>query len=189
MKSIVFTIILLISTQHVSAQNERDSSVVKTKDTTHSFKKAALFSAVLPGAGQVYNHIAMPKGKRNAFWKVPLIYAGLGVTGYFMIKNNQLQKALKQEYIFREEHDFLLTNDSRWEQYDSQGVLTLYQKHQNQRDLLIIGFGVVYVLQVLDAAVEAHFTRFDISEDLSLRISPTTFGMNSVGVKFAFKFR
>ena len=57
----------------------------------HSVRKAAIFSAVLPGAGQVYNHLAMPKGQKKAYWKVPIIYAGLGATGYFALKNNSLK--------------------------------------------------------------------------------------------------
>ena len=60
-------------------------------DTVHSVKKAMIFSAIIPGSGQVYNHIAMPKGKKKAYWKVPLIYAGLGSTGYFLVKNQLLQ--------------------------------------------------------------------------------------------------
>ena len=70
------------------------------KDTLkiHSPKKAIIYSAIIPGAGQVYNHIAMPKGKKKAFWKVPIIYAGLGATGYFLINNQQAQRSLRTEY-------------------------------------------------------------------------------------------
>ena len=56
---------------HVNAQDSLVPAPAPAKDTvkTHSWKKAVLFSAVLPGAGQVYNHIAMPKGKKKAYWK------------------------------------------------------------------------------------------------------------------------
>lgn len=172
--------------------------IVKTKNDSdtikpHSVLKAALFSAVIPGSGQIYNHIAMPKGQKKAFWKVPLIYAGLGATGYFVLQNHRLQRDLRAEYIYREVSGFTLTKDSRWEDYDAQAVLTLYQKHQNQRDLLIMGFGVVYLLQVADAAIEAHFVRFDISDNLSLQIRPslipTSPYLQTMGLNVALKFK
>ena len=171
------------------AQNSNDSIKPITPDSVHSVKLATIFSAVVPGAGQVYNHLAMPKGKKKAFWKVPLIYAGLGVTGYFMIQNNVMQKSLKTEYLQRESTNFTQTFNPKWEQYDQQGVVQLYEQHLNRRDLFILGFGIVYILQVVDAAVEAHFVRFDISEDLSLRISPTMFNNQTAGLRLSFNFK
>ena len=57
-----------------SLQVNAQDSLAVAPDTvkTHSWKKAILFSAVVPGSGQIYNHIAMPKGKKKAYWKVPL---------------------------------------------------------------------------------------------------------------------
>ena len=81
-------------------------------DTLHSPKKAMLYSLVLPGAGQIYNHIAMPKGKKKAFWKVPIIYAGLGITTYFILENNKLKNDARAEYEFRIENN--MTNDAQF---------------------------------------------------------------------------
>ena len=157
------------------------------KDTikVHSPKKAVIFSAVIPGAGQIYNHIAMPKGKKKAFWKVPLIYGALGTTSYFLVKNQLTQQSLKQEYTNRLKGGVL--ND-KWSAYDTLGVLTLYKQHLDWRDLSILGVGAVYLIQVIDAGIEAHFVRFDISQDLSLAIQPTYFGQNTIGLKFNFNF-
>lgn len=190
MKFIGFLFLSLIVFQATS--QEKTDSVLplpKIQDTTHSVKKASILSVVLPGAGQVYNHIAMPKGKKNAYWKVPLIYAGLGATGYLMIQNNIQQKSLKKEYLFREKSKFTEISDPRWQQYDAQGVLTLYEQKLNRRDLFILAFSAVYILQIVDAAVEAHFVNFDISEDLSLRVSPTVMGFQSAGLKLSFNFK
>lgn len=169
-------------------ENPVQPAAVQKDDTSHSVKKAVIFSAIVPGAGQVYNHLVMPKGKKKAFWKVPLIYAGLGATGYYMIQNNSLQKSLKKEYRLREGSGFLETFDPKWSQYDDQGVIALYDQHLNRRDLFIIAFGAVYILQVVDAAVEAHFVNFDIGEDLSVSLHPTMMGMQQPGLKLAFKF-
>lgn len=154
-------------------------------DTIHSVKKATILSAVIPGAGQVYNHLALPKGKNNVYWKVPLIYAALGSTGFFMLKNNALQKELRQEYKSRVAGNYVL---EKYYEYDTEGVAALYNFHLNRRDLFIIGFSLVYLAQVLDASVEAHFVKFDISEDLSLRVSPSYLSYNQPGVKLSLNF-
>ena len=71
------------------------SSEIKTDSVkVHSAKKASILSAIIPGAGQIYNHLAMPKGSKKAYWKVPLIYAGLGLTTYYLIQNQAIQSDL-----------------------------------------------------------------------------------------------
>jgi len=156
------------------------------KDTVHSVKKALIFSAIVPGAGQVYNHIAMPKGKKKAFWKVPLIYAGVGSSAYFLFKNQLLQKSLKTEYSNREDGNTL---NPEWEQYDDFGVLTLYNQHLDRRDLSILALGAIYLLQIADAGVEAHFVHFDISKDLSLNVRPTVLYNRNPGLLLSLNFR
>ena len=152
----------------------------------HSIKKAVILSACLPGAGQVYNHIAMPKGKKKAFWKVPLIYAGLGASTYFLVTNQLTQKSLKQEYTNRLEGT---PGEVRWSSYDDAGVLTLYNQYLNWRDLSIVAVGLVYIIQIADAGVEAHFVNFDVSEDLSLTFDPVMMNLKSPGLKLSLNFR
>lgn len=166
--------------------NAQDSlAAVPDSVKVHSWKKACLFSAVVPGAGQVYNHIAMPKGKKKAYWKVPLIYAGLGATTYFAIKNNGLKNDFRAEYESRK----IGNAPANFLEYDDQGLLTLFSQHRSKRDFAMLGIGLVYLLNIIDASVEAHFVNFDISEDLSLSIQPTVFNTSSYGVSFQFKFR
>lgn len=167
---------------------QKDSTALEIMDTAkvHSPKKAIILSAILPGAGQVYNHLAMPKGKKNAFWKVPLIYAGLGATGYFLISNQRTQLSLKTEYNNRLDGNTL---NPEWSQYDNQGVLTLYNQHLDWRDLSILSFAAVYLIQIVDAGIEAHFVNFDVSEDLSLAINPVYMGYGTVGMSLSFNFR
>jgi Na+-transporting methylmalonyl-CoA/oxaloacetate decarboxylase gamma subunit len=158
------------------APNNTKKEVEHDSTKQHSVKLAAILSAALPGAGQVYNHIAMPKGKKKAYWKVPLIYAGLGVTGYFAVKNHLEQKVLKQEYINRTEYG--LPPIEKYSIYDDAGILQLYNQKITRRDLLFLGMGLVYLLQIADAAVEAHFVNFDVSKDLSMKIRPAVMPMN-----------
>lgn len=185
MKLGLFSICILFLNFNFKAQ-VTSPEAIPTKDTIHSVRKATLLSAIIPGAGQIYNHTAMPKGKRNAFWKVPIIYAGLGATGYFVLQHNSAQKELKQEYKTRLAGNLGL---EKYQDYDLQGISTLYTQHLNQRDLFIIGFGLVYLVQVIDATVEAHFVSFDISEDLSLNIRPKAFSYNQAGLGLTLSFK
>ena len=156
-------------------------------DSFPEYKKVMLLSAVLPGSGQVYNSIHRENGPKHAFWKVPLIYAGLGASGYFLTVNNQTQKSLKTEYNNR------LNNVSNlnptWAIYDDQAVLSLYQSYLNKRDMSILGFAAAYFIQIAEAGVEAHFLHFDVSDKLSLSIRPTMLGPTSAGIHVHFQFR
>jgi hypothetical protein len=181
MRSLIFLIFLL----NVLGLWSQEISDTVSKPS-HSVKKAMILSAVVPGSGQIYNHRAMPKGQKKAFWKVPLIYAGLGATGYFLITNQLTQKALKTEYTNRIDGN---TTDPQWELYDDQGILTLYNQYLDMRDLSILGFSAVYAFQIADAGIEAHFVRFDISKDLSLQIRPSILYNGQAGINASFNFR
>lgn len=173
---------LLISTLLVSIGVIGQSSDTISK---HSVKKATIYSAIIPGAGQIYNHTAMPKGKKKAFWKVPLIYAGLAGTSYLVMQNNQFRKAYRAEYDYRVANN----SASNFFEYDNNGLLTLHNEARSQRDLFIAAFGIVYLLNVVDAGIEAHFVSFDVSENLMVSFQPT-FGANQgVGFSTVLKFR
>ncbi len=183
----LFTSFVLNAQENSLSDSLVNSGVVE--DTSHSPKRATLLSALLPGAGQVYNHLAMPKGKKNAFWKVPIIYAGLGVTSYFAIQNNIEQRRLRKEYNYRIDNGEPNPNNQDLLQYDSQGVLLLYQNAERSRDLMIFAFIAVYALNVLDAHVSAHFVNFDVSQDLTLNIRPSLQQFKSPGLALTLNFR
>jgi hypothetical protein len=169
-KFVLFSVLCLSLTQFSLAQETADS-LNNQKDTIHSVKKAVLLSTFIPGSGQIYNHIAQQKGQKKGFWKVPLVYAALGGAG-FMLYNNQLQvNSLKTEYRTREDQGI---GNPIYQAYTDDGVLTLYNQTAQSRDFSVLLLILAYGMQVADAAVEAHFVNFDISEDLSLGISPWT---------------
>lgn len=176
----------------IKVENKRKAKNDTITEKTHSVKNATILSAVLPGSGQIYNHIAMPKGKKKAFWKVPLIYAGLGVTTYFLISNQRNMMIYRNEYLDREELGYLSTGqhiNPITAGYDAQALLTLHEGYQTNRDLMILATAGVYLLNVLDAAVEAHFVNFDISEDLTMSLRPKVMMGFSPGLSVSFNFR
>ena len=161
---------------------------LKKDSIPHPFKKAMLYSACLPGAGQIYNSINTKVGPKKAFWKVPLIYSALGTAGYFLVSNQLTQKSLKDEYNFRINNNNQTLNQS-WEPYDNQAVLTLYRQYLDWRDLSILGFAAIYLIQIADAGAESHFLNFDVNEKLSMQINPVLMNSKSAGIHLQISIR
>lgn len=129
----------------------------------HSPNKATLFSTVLPGLGQVYN---------KKYWKVPIIYAGLGTSLFFGISNNNYFKEFKTAYVKRIDGD-----PTTIDEYDGvlseEGLLANMDYHQRNRDLSFIVTGLIYVLNIVDAAVDAHLFDFPKNDNLSFNLQPS----------------
>lgn len=122
----------------------------------HSPKKATIMSAVLPGLGQVYN---------KKIWKVPIIYAGVAVTGYFLNDNLKNIDKYKEMYLAK------LNNDPSVP-YSLQQLDRVIDQYKQWRDLSYITFAIIYALNIIDANVDAHLFYFDVNEDISLNWSP-----------------
>lgn len=116
---------------------------------THSPKKATLLALALPGAGQIYN---------RKYWKAPIVYAGLGGSIYAigLFRNNMrtLNDSIGQLYRLGKTPSARLLEDR-----DNQ---------RSRRDVAILCLTGVYVLQVLDAVVDAHFYKFNINDKIGL---------------------
>ncbi|WP_299824642.1 DUF5683 domain-containing protein [uncultured Pontibacter sp.] len=137
--------------------------------------KAALYSAIIPGAGQVYN---------KAYWKVPIIYATGAVLGYFLIDNNNKYQDFREALNLRNrDSSDVYVNDRIYGVYNlnNNGVLTQrgtenlrYSRdfYRRNRDLTILLSVLAYGLNIAEAYVHAHLKDFDVSDDLSLRVQP-----------------
>ena len=150
---------------------------VNGKTKVHLPRKATIYSAVLPGLGQIYNH---------KWWKVPFIYGGFAAIGYMAYDANQQQQLLLKSYwqiadenpetnIYLEipdfPEDFSEFDQSAVSKYRTWFVENM-RSAERYRNLYLIGAAGFYLLNILDANVNAHFLDFDISEDLSLNLSP-----------------
>ena len=144
-------------------------------------QKALWLALVLPGAGQIYN---------RKYWKLPIIYGGFVGCIYAMTWNNMMYKDYSQAYLDISDSDpttdsynkFLhlgaKIDDSNKERYK-----TIFKnrkdKYRRWRDLSFFVMIGVYALSVIDAYVDAELSQFDISKDLSLRVSPAVINNRS----------
>ena len=126
-------------------------------------RKAAILSATLPGLGQIYN---------KKYWKIPIIYAGLLTSAYYINDNNVQYKRYKDAYIKRLDNN--PDNDDFVGEYSSGDLLILKDFYRRNREVSILCFVGTYIINVLDASVDAHLFDYDISEDISLQITPTS---------------
>ncbi len=120
-------------------------------------KKAAFYSAIIPGSGQIYT---------EKYWKVPIIYAGLITSGYFIQTNSTEYQKYKTAAI--------LSNQTAENQlgYTYSQLITLTDYYRRNREISLLFFIGTYLLNIVDASVSAHLFDYDISDDLSLQIQP-----------------
>jgi hypothetical protein len=158
---LALAMVMLVPAGNLMAQ---DTTGVRVKvQKPHSIRRAALYSAALPGLGQVYNRKA---------WKVPIIYAGFGVLGYFIATNNNEYQLYKEAYVYTANGDSSFIDNPYVGRYNQDQLQRGMDYYRRNRDLSIIITSLWYVLNILEAYVDAHFFDYDISEDLSLKVSP-----------------
>ncbi len=151
----------------------------------HSISKAAVYSAVLPGLGQAYN---------RKYWKIPIIYAGFGVIGYFVISNNKEYRQYNEAYIYQANGETYPIDNPYVGRYTLTQLEDAMDYYRRNRDLSYIIGGVWYVANILEAYVDAHFFEYDISEDLTMKISPAVSPLpmarqqSAPGIKISLKF-
>lgn len=143
----------------------------------HNPAKATVYSAVLPGLGQLYN---------NKWWKVPIVYGGfvgLGITIYNYNKNyldykhayydiNDSDPNTKYYEEVWPKDDFSEIDDAERRNNLSDRMVVYIEETRRSRDLFYIISAGFYLLNILDANIDAHFIDFDISEDLTFNFEP-----------------
>lgn len=176
---------LFLSTQFSVAQNKELK--IETKETVKgdinplSPAKAAFYSAILPGLGQAYN---------KRYWKIPVVYGAIGAGVYFIIDNNKKYNQYRDEYKSR----LLGTNnpnDPTFGKLSDDSVIRGQKFYQKNRDLSVLITGALYILNIVDANVDAHLLQFNVNDDLSLKpdlqTNPYTFKQN-VGFTLTYQF-
>ncbi len=156
----------------------------------HSPKKAALRSAILPGWGQIYN---------RKYWKLPIVYGALGVSGAVFVYNVSNYRDLRVAY--RAKYNASLPppqrDSSEWNKIrpdllriDPNSLRSLRDEFRRNVDYSVLVFVLLWGLNVVDATVDAHLKPFDVSPDLSLKfkLGPSEMARtNGVSLVLAFK--
>ncbi|MBK7098931.1 MAG: hypothetical protein IPH58_11930 [Sphingobacteriales bacterium] len=164
-----------------SAQVEKKG---KEKNDTASLwfpnpRVASIRSAIIPGWGQVYN------GK---IWKVPIVYAALGVTGWYFLSNRTYYKQLRLGAVVgtqiiekkrpKDSTDYHKIKDENVKLAIDRGRLqeVRYYRDRVRRELdyAVLYFAIAWALNVVEASVDAHLQSFDISPNLSFNIERDT---------------
>ncbi len=123
-------------------------------------KKAMLYS-LIPGGGQYYN---------KKYWKVPVIYIGFGALIYSFNFYNTEYNRVRQAYIQSINNQPI--TDPEFANVPQDMLYNVRESYRKSRDLSIIGMVGLYALNLIDAAVDAHLSGFDVTDKLSLRIKP-----------------
>lgn len=170
----LFVVVLFFSlfSAHMNAQvidtvKQSQAPIVPTPAPVpvmeHSPKRAALMSAIIPGAGQIYN---------KKYWKVPIIYAGAIGLGYSLNFNQSKFTNYRKAYIARVDGDPNTVDN--YPKYSDDNLSTLMKFYERYRNLTVIGCTLLYVMNVIDASVDAHLFTFNVGDDdLSFHVQPT----------------
>lgn len=166
-----------LNTPETKPESQEIKTDTSKKANLHSPKKAALYSAILPGLGQIYN---------RKYWKLPIVYGGGIALGYAVNFNQQNFSRFKGELIKRQQN--LGGNDAELAIYTDSDLNEFQSFYRRYRDLSIAGCLLLYAMNIIDASVDAHLFYFNVNDDLSIRWQPQ-FDMMSQSTLLQFSIR
>ena len=158
----------------INTHNIGDSITIDIKSKKKLFvpspDKAMWYGLIFPGLGQIYN---------RRYWKLPIVYGGFVGLAYGISWHDKYYRQYRQYY--RDITDTNPNTKSYEELYNKYGSSAVTESQikdymdnlRRYRDLYIIGVVAFYAITVLDAFVDASLANFDISPDLSMRVSAT----------------
>jgi hypothetical protein len=168
-------IFFLIATVSFAQKTKADTVIIKTDTATLSSqrvekiesyasrfdpRKALLYSAIMPGAGQLYN---------KKYWKMPLVYGGFVTTTVVVVFWDENHRKYRNEL-------FGVLNDGGNGLSPSGLNATQLRRaidiSRRQRDIFILFSGVWYILQMVDAHVDAHLKEFQLNPKLQVKWEP-----------------
>ena len=157
-----------IKAETIITTNAKDNVKVPKARKPHSAKKATIMSACLPGLGQIYN------GK---WWKVPIVYAGLGGLGYMAYNNYYEYNSYLNAYKYVSDPQSIENPLTEYEQqlaqrYQASQLQTYKESYRHDFELYTIILVAWYGVNIIDACVDGHLYTYDISDDLSFNIDP-----------------
>ena len=175
----LFVLILVMANGIDAFAQQADSA---TQASSRRANKAALMSAVVPGAGQVMN---------RKYWKLPILYGAAGALAYFIHTNNKEYLRYKDAIILRNDNDPGTVDE--FPRFTDEDLTVRKDYYRRNRDLSYILAGVLYTLNIIDAYVDSQLMDFDVSDNLTLHPSISTDiladGSPYAGLKLSFNFK
>lgn len=161
-------------------------AAINYKGVVNKTNKATTLSAIFPGAGQIYN---------GSYWKLPIVYGGLAVCAYVVDYNNRGYQRFKTAYNALTDDD-PNTVDEFNGAYSETVLKNTRDSYRRYRDMGIVYTAGFYLLNIIDAHVDAYLRRYDISDDLSMKVEPSSDriylpadgGVNIVGMSMKINF-
>jgi hypothetical protein len=162
----------------------KDSGIQTEKTEEHSPTKASIYSAVLPGLGQIYN---------KKYWKTPIVLSAIGISGYYIFKNRSEMRETQNALIARLDGDSSTVEAAKFLNVPTSSLKAQRDLSRSYRDYSIIICTGFYLLNIVDAAVDAHFYNFNIDKPLAEQrkknwhlFSSMQAGTNTVGLRLNF---
>lgn len=196
-KKILFSILVLFITNCLYSQ--KDTTTVKEKNMLAqtellqgvynplSPSKAAFYSAILPGMGQIYN---------KKYWKAPIVWGALAGTTYLYIDNNSIYKRYRTAFKLRKaglQDEFTLIDaaGNTTVLISEAGLENAQKQLRENRDLALLSSVLVYVLQIVEASVNAHLLQFNTDDSLTFRpaLMPDNMNLANTVVGFHLKYK
>ncbi len=148
-------------------------SIMATKEAINPLapSKAAFYSTVLPGLGQIYN---------KQYWKAPIVWGALGGSVYMYTLKNDTYRRFRTAFIrrqagFTDDEFYDLNGDNEPGQapdFDAGDLESQQERFQEERDLWLVAAIAIYALNIIDANVTAHLKQFNIDDNLSFDFKP-----------------
>ena len=124
--------------------------------------KATFYSAVLPGLGQAYN---------KKYWKIPIVYGALATGLYFYNQNDKDYKRYRNAYKRRlagfTDDEFY--GNGAYPAISNDGLIRAQSTLKRNKELSILVTVGLYILNIVDANVDAHLLQYNLDDNLSLR--------------------
>jgi len=146
--------------------------------------KAAFYSAIFPGMGQIYN---------KKYWKAPIVWGAMGTSIYYYLENNSEYKRYRRAYKLRKNNlQDEFTQDDGTEIISLTTLETAQDQLKENRDLSLLTTVVLYVLQIVEASVNAHLLQFNTDDNLTFKPTfvndPMEFDAPKVGLILKYSF-
>jgi len=156
-------------TQNMEGEGVTFEEVTKTENINPlAPSKAAFYSAVLPGLGQIYN---------KRYWKAPIVWGAIGTGVYVYSYNNteyrRARNAFKRRLAGFEDDEFWdLNGDGIGPDVSSEALQEAQENTQRDRDLALVITIALYALNIIDANVDSHLKQYNVSDDLAVDFNP-----------------